>query len=224
MKIKNILLAFLFFFVNSFLAQAQKTRPQDFIEFEELVSGPMPLFRDRIFVPDYRRMFLEHAKRFEAFLDKYQGSLLRPEALLRTAWLYLNVERQEVHMFRQELFFCQASAIQLSQPQKMDICQQRYMLNVTSMGGMNDPAYAYVAKQILNQLVEQYPRAKRYIMIDKIGEFSFDEEEIGAFALYLLAKGELLEDQRKTYELIIREYKIRPELLKEIKSRLGGNP
>ncbi|MDP3784749.1 MAG: hypothetical protein Q8R12_01585 [bacterium] len=223
MKIKSALLIFLFLlFACSPPAQAQKERPTDFMEFEELVAGPMPLLRDRTFVPDYRRTHLEHAKRFEAFLDKYPDSPLRPEALIRTARIYLNVERPEIHMLRQQLFFCQASAMQLSQPLRIELCQQRYMLSVMDADGASDPYYTDLAKQILNQLVELYPRAKRYIILKPgVGVFSFVEEEIGAFALYLLASVALPEDVVKIYSIILNEYKISPELRREIENRLG---
>jgi len=194
-------------------------RPQDFTEFEELASGPMPWVRDRTFVPDYRAMHIAQTKRFEAFLDKYPNSPLRPEALLRMAILYLVVESPEIHMFRQQLFFCQGIALEQRSKQKMDLCQQRFQLSVASSDNPMDPVYQFLGQQILERLVIQYPRARRYIMVG--GEFRFDDEEIGAIALYVLAQGAIPKDKILHYETIILEYKIRPELMREIQNQLG---
>lgn len=196
-------------------------RQQDFVEFEGLVSRPKPWITDKALIPNYRAMVIMQAKRFEAFLEKYPESPLKPEALFRAATLYLSVERQEVHAFRQELFLCKGIALEQGDERKLDICQQRFMLSVASIGGIADPIYERLARKVFGKLVEQYPHVKRYLRFAD-GEFSFSEdEEIGALALYILAQGMMLEDKRVYYETIIREYKIRPELMRDIQNRLG---
>ena len=195
-------------------------RHQDFAEIEKLFSGPIPSVKDESFVPDYRQAVVEHAERFEVFLEKYPDSPLKPEILLRTAVMFLNVEAPGVYKLRRELCFCQAAAMLPLDFNEFEICQRRYALGIANMGGAKDTLYEYIAKQMLYQLAEQYPRAKRYIMIGPQA-FSFDEEEVGAFALYMLANnGMLPEDRRNTYELILREYKIRPAFQKDIEQRL----
>ncbi|KKT57193.1 MAG: hypothetical protein UW81_C0005G0030 [Candidatus Giovannonibacteria bacterium GW2011_GWC2_44_9] len=198
--------------------------PQDFFEFEELASRPMPQITDEeTSIPDYRAMYIARAKRFEAFLDKYPGSPLKPEVLLRVALLYLGVERQEIRALRQELFFCQGMALKQHDQRRFDLCKQRFALDIIGAGGPTDPVYEHLARQILDELVERYPHARRYIMSEpSVGGFRFDEEEIGAFALYLLAGGALPEERRGIYELIITEYKIRKEIRREIQNRIGS--
>lgn len=194
-------------------------RPQDFVEFEELASGPMPWVRDRTFVPDYRAMSIAQAKRFEAFLDKYPASPLKPEALLRLAIFYLGVEGQDIHMLRQQLFFCQGIALEQRSQQKADLCQQRFMLSVASSGSPMDQNYLFLGQQILERLSKEYPRARRYVMVG--GKFRFDEEEIGGIALYILAMGVMPKDKILHYEtIILEEYQIRPELRRDIQNRL----
>ena len=197
-------------------------RAQDFVEFEELVSGPMPWVRDRTFVPDYRAIYIAQAKRFEAFAAKYPASPLKAEALLRIAALYSDVEGQEVHMFRQQMFFCQGVALEQQNKQDFYLCEQKFMLSVVSSGSVKDPTYEYLGRQILNELVEKYPHVKRYIRVAG-GGFSFDEtEEIGAIALYILTRGMMPKDMFSHYETILQYYEIRPELRRDIRNRLGG--
>ena len=198
-------------------------RHQDFTEFEELVVGPMPWIRDRTLVPDYRAMYIAQAKRFEAFVAKYPESPLKPEALFRTAALYFDVEGLEVHMFRQEMFFCQGRALWEQNKQNFYLCEQRFVLGVVSTGNAKDPTYEYLGRQILNGLVEKYPYVKRYLRVAD-GGFSFSEaEEIGAIALYILTRGMTPKDMFLNYETILREYEIRPELKRDILNRLGGD-
>ncbi|OGF87639.1 hypothetical protein A3B19_02490 [Candidatus Giovannonibacteria bacterium RIFCSPLOWO2_01_FULL_46_32] len=197
-------------------------RHQDFGDFEELASGPMPWVRDRTFVPDYRAMHLEQVKRYESFLAKYPESPLKAEALFMLAMLYLGVEGQDVHMFRQRLFVCQGVALEQRNQQKLDICQMQFMLSIASAGGAADPTYQRLGRQVLKGLVEKYPHARRYIMIKPgAGGFRFDEEEIGAIALYVLAQGMIPGDRLSYYQTIIQEFKIRPELRREMQNRLG---
>jgi len=197
-------------------------RHQDFAEFEKLVSGPLPWIRDKTLVPDIRAMYIAQAKRFEAFVTKYPASPLKAEALLRMAVLYFDVEGQEVHMFRQQMFFCQGVALEQQNKQDFYLCKQKFMLSVVSSGSVKDPTYEYLGRQILNELVEKYPHVKRYIRVAG-GGFSFDEtEEIGAIALYILTRGMMPKDMFSHYETILQYYEIRPELRRDIRNRLGG--
>src|SRR3989344_4549604 len=190
-------------------------RHQDFAEFEKLFSGPIPSVKDESLVPNYRQVVVEYAERFEVFLEKYPDSPLKPEILLRTAVMFLNVEAPGVYNLRRELFFCQAAAMLPLDLNEFEVCQRRYALGIANMGGVKDPFYEYIAKQMLYQLTEQYPRAKRYVMVGP-QVFPFEEEEVGAFALFVLANNGMSPEERKnTYELILREYKIRPAFQKE---------
>ncbi len=223
MKKLSCLIAGLFMFLmlaGSLLAQAQEARPPDFVEFEKLFSGPALSVEDESFAPDYRLALFEHVERFEIFLEKYPDSTLKPEVLLRIAVIYFTLEGPGVYKFRRELFFCQAAAMLPLDRSELEICQRRYALGIANMGGVKDTFYEYVAKRMFYQLAEQYPHAKRYIMIGP-QVFRFDEEEVGAFALFTLANnGMPPEDRKNIYELILREYKIRPAFQKEIEQRL----
>lgn len=196
MKKLSCFIAGLFVFLmlaGSLFAQAQEARPPDFAEFERLAAERIPLIRDATFVPDYRATYIAQAKRFESFLNQYPASPLKPEALLRTALLYLNVEGREVHALRRALFFCQGEALEHHDQQKFDLCQQRFVLNLVSIGGTVDPIYECLARRILEGLVERYPHVKRYHYIrigPGAGGFRFDDsEEIGTIALYILGQG-----------------------------------
>lgn len=204
---------------SSILAQAQE-RPPDFAEFEGLASGPIPWIKDGTLVPDYRAMLVAQVGRFSAFLEKYPDSPLKAEAILRMALLHLDVEKQEIHMFRRELFFCQAAALMERNQEKEDLCRRRFMMNVASVGGAPDPVYQALGRQILVGLVAHYPHARRYIMKPDVG-FLFDDEEVGGIAMYILAQGVVPAMQREFLEIILAEYKIRPALRQEIENRLG---
>lgn len=227
MKKLSCFLAVLYLIVLTFpLAFAQQEsdspydmingRHQDFTEFEELASGPMPWIRDETLVPDYYAIYLEQAKRFESFLARYPKSPLKPEALLRIAMLYLDVEGPDVHAFRRKLFFCQGVALQRQNDQDFYRCEQEFNLNVASSGKI-DLVYERLGRSILEELAERYPDAKRYIKDS--GGFRFDDEEIAAISLYVLAKIAIPQDKEAYYKSIL-EYKIRPELRRDIQNRL----
>lgn len=231
MKIKNVLLTFLLLlFASSFLAQAQEARTSDFLEYERIfISLDDTEFKDwpyQLRITDYRRLNLRRAYSFEDFFKTYPDSLLAPEAKFRAAALYLTIDNPGISELRRELYNCIDKAGVISRTDirgwKVDFCENLFFLQ--TYNNWRNPVYVRKGVQMLLELIEKHGHAKRYWMFEpKLGGFNFIDEDIGGAALYLLVDSVMPTAKRSLYARILREYKIRPELQKEIEDSLDGH-
>lgn len=188
---------------------ATEDRPQDFVEYEALVLLPMFLYDTPH--PDYRVIDIARAEHFEEFLRKYPDSALVSNAKLRLAEIYSDIEKPEVNEFRNEMYRCIERA---TSSQKRDLCEA--MFDSQTLGKRRDPFYKTKSVEILKELVDQYGHDKIYFMFEpRAGGFKWVEEEIGGEALFSLVGAASLKDRKKIYEMILKEYKVRPFIRKE---------
>lgn len=195
------------FLLNS--AFATEERPQDFVEYENLVLSPMYLYDTPY--PDYRIIDIARAERLEQFLRKYPDSALVSNAKLRLAEIYSDIEKPDISEFRNEMHRCIEMATSSA---KRDLCEA--MFDLQTLGKRRDPFYKTKAVEILKELVERYGHDKIYWMVEpRVGGFRWVEEEIGGEALFSLVGAASLKDRKKIYEMILKEYKVRPFIREE---------
>ena len=172
---------------------------------------------ESLLYPNYRKVWLDQADRYEKFVADYPDSPLTPDVKLRLAEIYKDIENVETNEWRFELWFCTARSSKLWEK---DRCRTMFMLRKAGTQ-WRDPFYAEKAVKILLELIEQHGHKKRYAETEgRAGRLYPAEEEIGAIALFFLADMGKLEDRGKIYERILKEYKVSDDLKKEIEEFL----
>lgn len=208
------------------LAVAKKTEeitvdlhPFEYFEYETIVLSMFSNSLDSS-IPNWRELYIRKAERYKEFIKKYPNSPLLAEVKLRIAELYKDVEKEELHPFRMEMYRCLAEYSDENGGtfEGRKECIGKFYKNI---GKWRDPAYSQKAVNLLLELVRDYGHVKRYNMEEpRLGGFKWIDEEIGARSLYLLSKGADPKNKEKILLLILREYKAGPKLLHEINEDL----
>lgn len=217
MKIKNVLLTFLFFFVffaNSFLAQAQEARTPDFVEYEKITLRPLTDF-ENLFYPSVRLLALYQVSSYEDFVRRYPNSPLIPNVKLNIAKLYKDVESAEADMWRGELRSCVLNS--RGKSWEAEACEAKFRLQIYVYAKpWHDLSYWDLSKKIFLALVKNHGHEKIYaILLPKIGGFGFVDEDIGGEALFWLSQTVDQKDRKEIYELMLREYKVNRDIREE---------
>ncbi|MBI2639618.1 MAG: hypothetical protein HYW90_01855 [Candidatus Sungbacteria bacterium] len=183
----------------------------EYIEYEKIVLTPLldPLGPP---IPNWRELYLAKIAQYENYLKRYPNSPLAAEVKFRIAELMLDTERPDIYRFRVKMYQCLAeNAGESAEKEALrQNCIREFEKAATKW---RDPFYVEKAVKILFELVEKYGHKKRYSMAEpKIGGFEWDEEEIGAQALYLLSRGADPSARKRILLLILKEYKSGPRL------------
>lgn len=204
-------LLFLIFWLVSVLAAypaygGKQPALAEYAEYEKIVLTPLLDPRGPP-IPNWRELYLAKIAKYENYLKKYPDSPLVAEVKLRIAELALDTERPGVYQFREKMYQCLAKNTGES-PESQTLRENCIREFKDATPKWRDPLYTEKAVKILLELVEKYGHKKRYSMREpKIGEFAWDEEEIGAQALYLLSHGTDPTTKKRILLLILKEYK-----------------